>query len=179
MTEGDIHPVLKAGELMDKAKIPFCLMASTFLGIYRDKNPIGSIFEFAVLKKDITEEAKKRLKGVVEFAERTSDIGIGILDLKGIGKGNFEIHLVYFKNGYGFHNLTGSECLVWPEAIWRRKNWGKIKWGGREWNTPGNPEKYLEIYYGKDWKTPAGFGWHSAGNLHKLDDVKSGTVKFD
>ena len=178
----DLHPIERAKEILDKAKIPFCLMASTLLGIYRDGNPIGPIFEFAVLAKDM-EEGMERLEKIYPVeCKRKNEMGLAIVDLKGLQEhqnNNFEIHLVYFENGYSFHNLGGDQCLVWPKEIWEKQNWEKAKWNGKKWNIPGQVERYLAMYYGTNWREPQKFNWGNAPNLFVLRDVKAGNIYFD
>lgn len=176
----DLHRIIQAKKVMDEAKIPFCLMASTLLGIYRDGEPKGPIYEFAALASDITKTRIARLEKLwPQNSKRRSETGLAILDLSGLSENNnnFEVHLVYFKNGYGFHNLSSNECLVWPEYIWKKENWGKITWEGLEWNTPGDIENYLLQYYGKDWKTPQQFNWSHAPNKRFLIDLEA-NVEF-
>ena len=157
-------------------------MASTLLGVYRDGEPLGPIYEFAVLADDVT---PKRIEKLEKFhpttAKRRNEMGLGILDLGGISpnNNNFELHLVYFLKDYAFHNLSGDQCLVWPKEIWQKKNWKQIKWNGKLWNMPNQVERYLAMYYGLKWREPQPFGWGNAPNLFLLRDVKARNIYFD
>ena len=179
----DKHQIERAKEILDKAGIPFTLMASTLLGIYRDGSPIGPIYEVAILAKDLTPKRVEKFEAIYPIeCKRRVEMGLGIIDLKGLQEhqnNNFEIHLVYFVGDYGFHNLAGDQCLVWPKEIWQKENWGKTKWNGKTWNIPGQVERYLAMYYGTNWREPQKFNWGNAPNLFVLRDVKAGNIYFD
>jgi hypothetical protein len=169
--------IIQVRKILEKGNLPFSLMASTLLGIYRDGEPIGN-YEFALRARDVNAEKMEKLKDLVNYGIRTSDSGIAIIDLPGFSENNnnLELHLIYFKNDYAYHNLSGDDCLVWPRKIWEK--WDKINWRGLEWNTPSDVEKYLEIYYGKTWREPRSFSWHTAPNHFKLTEVKNNLIDF-
>lgn len=174
--------IIRAAAILDKAEVPFCLMASTLLGIYRDGEPLGPTYEFAVLAKDMTQRKLNRLDKLWPVnTKRRSELGLAIFDLEKLGpnESNFEIHLVYFKGKYAFHNLAGHDVLVWPKETWLKENWEKIKWHKRWWNTPMNTEPYLAMYYGLDWRTPQSFSWGGARNHFELEDIKEKRITFD
>ena len=170
------HPIEIAKQKLDSVGLPFALMASTLLGIYRDGDPIGGIFEFSVLASDMTEERIENLKKICDLKTRTSDIGIGIYDIAGLTNNNFELHPVYFKNGYAFNNLSGYECLAWPEEL--LKSYTELEWNHQKYRVPKETDRYLETYYGKDWKTPQPWNWQKASNYCTLQNIEEEKVVF-
>ena len=78
---------------------------------------------------------------------------------------------LWFKKGVCYQNPTGDDCIVWKPEDYPKKTWSTIKYLGREFKAPHNPEKWLEYYYGKSWRTPIAGSWWDNKNLRKLEDL--------
>ena len=167
----DIEKILlELKEILDEVGLPFFLIASTLLGIYRDGKPIGR-FEVGFLDKDYTEEVEEKLNKKIKIgypggerkdrAERYCQL---YWDISG---GHIEGHPVYFLGKYGYFNIDTFGALVWPRYMYEKLK--KIKWAGVWWNMPSDTEKYLELFYGEDWRTPQDWAWGEAPNLGKIE----------
>ena len=164
--------VEKAKEILDGIELPFVLFGSTLLGIYREDKPIGSILEFVILKDDLTDAKMEALKQCGYYhGWRNGNVGISIIDLEKLYDGMFELHIFRFTDKYAYLNLTSDEVLFYPKEMWLRENWGTLNWRGKDYHTPKNVEEYLELQYGKDWKTPQESSWGGSPSHAKLVNI--------
>lgn len=165
--------MLELKKIFDRVGLPFFLIASTLLGIYRDGKPIGML-EVGFLDKDYTKEVEEKLSKEItvsnsggereDRAERYCQ-----LYLDDISGEKVEGHPVYFLGDYGYFNITEFQVLAWPRYMYEKLK--KIKWAGVWWNIPGDVEKYLELFYGEGWKVPQKWAWGQALNLGKIEGV--------
>ena len=145
------------GDILDKAKIRWCLTASTLLGVYRDGFPIGGIQEIDYLVEDVTEENKETVGKMTSSGESEHTIWT-FKD----GEEKVEVQGVYFIGDVAYKNLVDNRTLIFP-----RECYGTFKtkeWHGKEWPIPEDTPKWLESYYG-DWQKPQSFNWNAAKNL--------------
>jgi len=162
--------LLDLKEKLDEVGLPFFLIASTLLGIYRDGEPLG-LLEVGFLDKDYTEEVEEKLKKRIKISDPGGDRKDRAekhcqLYLDGLGD-RIEGHPVYFLGKYGYFNITEFQVLVWPRYMYEKLK--KIKYAGEWWKMPSDTGKYLELFYGEDWRTPRGWAWGEAPNLGKIE----------
>lgn len=163
--------MLDLEKIMDNLKVPWCLTASTLLGVYRDNQPIGGIQEIDYLADFMTDDKYATVQKLPEYggySDGEKDLSkqtIWYFDKDGA---RIEVQAVYFVGDVAYKNLVGNDCLIYPKDCY-----GKFKtkvWQNTEWPIPEDTEKWLETYYG-DWKVKSDFNWNAAKNRKTLGDV--------
>lgn len=65
------------------------------------------------------------------------------------------------KKGHVYLSVIDNMVVEWPnKELYDKSNWSTIKYLDREFNVPGDPKKYLEMWYGNDWMTPLSCTWN-------------------
>jgi len=73
--------------------------------------------------------------------------------------------------------MEKKRYLIWPAYHFDKPD--TIKFFGRTWRIPNNVEKWFEIYYGKDWKTPKpGWCWETEA-LNVISNARRESFKKD
>lgn len=146
--------MIKTKELLDEIEIPFWLDCGTLLWMYRDGKPDETDTDLSIHEKDLY----KLLSNLHKFLEKgyvlhrvwTYKNYINEISFFYEGK-KIDIFVTYFKDNWGIHIANWPyEGLItkMPKEMYESHD----KLG--EWNIPSQVEKYLELYYTKDWKTP-------------------------
>lgn len=162
------------GGYLDKIKVPFVLVCGTLLGLVREKQLIAKDkdIDVAIWEEDLTEEALKGIKESEHFGHDTGgEYGRGQMNFEKDGI-HFDIFVIHKKGDKAFFNPGGDKCLVWDYNVLDKSKWKSFEYLGRKWNVPAKPLKFLDSYYGKNWRIPDdNWGWHGASNLMILKDI--------
>jgi hypothetical protein len=154
-----LNAMLKTKEVLDGLKIPFWLDCGTLLKMYRDKKPDMTDCDMAVSEKD----AHLLLGAVRVFLDNGFKFyNIWTHPLKGMTEltlclGTNKIDLfVKFEQGkwvYTISSCSGRHIVakqpkkyLYPLTVMNILD--------TEWTVPNDTEKYLEVYYGKNWRIP-------------------------
>jgi len=147
--------MLKAKQILDEIEVPFWLDCGTLLWMYRDGIPDEKDTDFAIHEKDLY----KLLGNLDRFLENgftlykiwTYKNYINEISFMYEGK-KVDIFITYFKRNWGIHIAN------WPyEGLTTkmpRKMYEELETLNDTWLVPSQTEKYLEMYYTKDWRTP-------------------------
>lgn len=176
--------LLEGTEKFEKLGIPYIITGGTLLGIYKDGDMLlhDNDIDIDVLEEDLgdRDELMKKLQdafGNVVFHNNYYTMQINV-DGQEIP---FDIFIVFHKGNKRFrwfNKLANSEyespCLVWPEKFYYKDEWQEIEFADRKFPVPPNVEKYLEIFFGKDWRQPkANWSWPgSAANCLEYKNIK-------
>ena len=156
--------LLKAKKMLDSLDIPFCISSGTLLGIIREGHLLAheKDVDLAVISTDLPfrkRYALKKLGGCI--GESTCQSGWGQISFA--FDINPSIHLdispVYFKGDIAFYNQQDDLCSIFPKKYFVKKNWVKVDYLLKKWNTPPEPEEFLKVIYGENWRTPV-FTWN-------------------
>jgi len=163
-------------EVLDKADVPFWIDFGTFLGFYRQK-------DFLKGDPDIDIGVKREDQDkVVAVASKLEKVGKVIARVDMAEKhylAGYEIKRDDFKIDIAFYFKCGDNYL-WPISQWPKvmvfskeyfNNLEEIEIKGLKFKIPHNPEKCLELHYGKDWRRP--FEEGEDYDLHKCPNVES------
>lgn len=163
-------------DYLKSIKVDYMLFASTLLGVVRGGRLIDRDMEIdvAMLGKDITPELLDKfgseglLKNTFQKALGNCEEKYGLIYLTSEArmfrdKGWMAISPMWLKGETCYSTIVGGDCMVLPKDVYYKKNWSTIKYLGRKFNVPPDPEKFLESFYGKDWKTPKN-DWHWRNN---------------
>mgnify|MGYP000978789779 CR=1 FL=1 len=145
---------------LDAAGIPWCLLAGTLLGIYRDGDilPYDKDMDLAIPAAIERRRVLECLSASGEFEYRQrfrhwSDdtYSMSFVHLKqGTTVDLFFLH----PDGEG-HFIAGVDHPAQPMLCRiRRFDFAPHDWRGTRWPIPCNPEQYLEEVYGADWRRP-------------------------
>jgi phosphorylcholine metabolism protein LicD len=160
-------------DVLDKARILFWVDFGTLLGFVREKDFIefDPDIDISTKREDqdkviaIVEELKK-LGKVVSRVE-TGEAGKHYLAGYEIWRDDLKIDLYFWckcKNKRLWAVSQWDKVLVFPEEYF--DNLEEIEIKGVKFKTPNNIEKYLELHYGKEWRTP-----DPTQDLHKTTTV--------
>lgn len=161
--------------VMDRLKIPFCLMDGTLLGAYRDQDFIKEDeddIDIGVLEKHYG-----RIPDVVQVLERKDFQKFKVFNvsgrLEGCGFRRGRVHLDIFSvhmqgnkafnlaRTWGRHRLPPVIAYVYPRYCFEK--FATIHFQGTCFNIPSQVEDFLSVRY-KDWKT-----WVARKNYDYLD----------
>ena len=145
--------LFKTKDIFDQCKMDFCLAYGTLLGAIREKDFIKCDFDV-----DIYVENEEELFRNLPFLESK-----GLRLIRAIPEEVYSFRLnkgcyidVYIFRKLGF-SFWGLYCYGLAETYAPKKYFKKkidIDFLGRTFKCPQNPEKLLEFWYGKTWRTP-------------------------
>ena len=79
---------------------------------------------------------------------------------------------LWFKKGKCYINVNANECIEWPKTkFYDKKTWSTVDYLGRKFNVPSDPEEWLEMWYGSDWRTPLACHWKDNKNYKRWEDL--------
>jgi hypothetical protein len=79
---------------------------------------------------------------------------------------------LWLKKGICFINVEESNCIIWPEPkYYDKKTWSTVEYLDRKFKVPSDPEAWLEMWYGSDWRTPKACHWRDNANCKKWEDL--------
>ena len=170
-----VEALLKGGDFLDEIGLDFMLAGGTLLGAIRGGELIrhDHDVDISVLIEDLTKEHVKQLTECNMFMAANhnchySDCHITLQ----FGGCHFDIFPLHKWNDVRLFNQAGDKCLVWPSHYCDKDKWEKVTVHGREWNTPKDPEKFLEVMYGKKWRIPdKEFQWEQGLNYKQYQDI--------
>lgn len=147
-------------QALDTLKIPFFLLAGTFLGIHRsgallpnDKDmDVG--LPWATPRLPLAEALKSF--GFIVPAEKRMREGRYGQWVFHVGHLATRISIdLFFAKREGEHIILGVDHQPMP-VRWKLRRFGlkPIEFNGQEFLAPDPPEQYLEDFYGPDWRTP-------------------------
>lgn len=140
--------LLDLSALLDSANIPFMLVFGTLLGAYRDHvlMPHDTDVDIAIMKSEMG-----RLDAVLTggaFKESGLTVMRRMLDLVSVSRDGEYVDI------YLFHP-DGQRYVA--SCYWVDRNTMderfEIEFLGRRFMTVRDPEQYLSLHYGPDWKT--------------------------
>jgi hypothetical protein len=77
------------------------------------------------------------------------------------------------KKGHVYLSVNENVVVEWTnKELYDKSNWKTIKYLDREFKVPGDPEKYLEMWYGADWRTPLACSWNDNKNVKKWEALQ-------
>ena len=170
-------------DYLKSLNVDYMLFASTLLGVVREGHLLDRDMEvdIAMLGKDINQElidkfgAEGYLKGVFRKEMDNCREKYGLIYLtnkKRREEGWMAMSPIWLKKGVCYTNLVHADCLVLPKQVYNKKNWSTIEYLGRKFKAPPDPEKFLEAFYGKDWKKPvSGWHWKQNKNYKQWEDL--------
>lgn len=176
MKDCDCETVLHNGLAILKALAPCWLSAGTLLGIYRDGGPMPDDDDLDLGAMTIGAERERSLStvmkcaGFVPWRRMTSNGKLMqrcFLHVK--ERCLFDIYF-FEREGDELVNYNYLGVLRKPAGLFDPM--GFHFWRDRPYPVPNDIERYLEVRYGKDWKTPKerppGSSWGQfAANLEK------------
>ncbi len=153
--------LLELKELMEEAKIPFCLMDGTCLGAYREKDFIkgdeGDI-DIAIPSKDYDRFLDILPKLIDKGFRKVKPHFIVNNQVEGCayerGLNHIDFERMNIKDGKAFNlarRSSGMVAYVYPSSCF--ETFDKIEFLGKTFNIPHNTEKFLSLRY-IDWKKP-------------------------
>lgn len=169
--------LFKGAEFMEAAEIPFMLGFGVLLNIIRDgKITTENDVDLMCLIEDLDIESENQSKQTISryclgsfchFDIKYKD-EVGPLDI-------FPLHKM---GNIRYICMEKKRNLIWP--AYHFDNPDTIKFFGRTWRIPSNPEKWFEIYYGKDWRTPKpDWSWETEAHNMISNAVKEPFKKDD
>lgn len=162
-------------KVMNESGIDFWIEGGTLLGALRDKKLIPWDHDLDFGMKYTTEEQMKRLirklrrhfyVSVRSFPKTSKIWQLGKYRvLKIFPRKNFIFKedlcldlFVYYEGKLPDSNEVVYKYVVWDRNAYHRKefldNIESIEFYGGEVPVPGNPEKFIEVKYGENWRTP-------------------------
>lgn len=150
--------------VMDRLKIPFCLMDGILLGAYRDKDFVRGDeddIDIGVLEKYYQHipkvvQALKKI-GFQKFKVFNMNKRLEGCSLKR-GRAHLDIFSIHIQGNkafnlarsWGRHRLPPVIAYVYPRHCFEK--FGTIEFQGARFNMPSQVEDFLSVRY-KDWKT--------------------------
>lgn len=186
----NLNKTLELGcSVLEEMNIPYILTGGTLLGIYRDKTLMAHDFDVDVdvLIEDVSSDFLDRFKKTVGLESSACDVTFNdnyytaryVQEQEQIP---FDVFLMFKMGNKRYRhffeipkdNPANERCLIWPERFYDKEKWTTIEYLGRKYPIPHDTEEYLEIFFGKDWKTPAKkWTWSAcASNCHIFGDYK-------
>ena len=145
---------------LDAAAIPWCLLAGTLLGIYRDGNilPYDKDMDLAIPAEIERDRVIRALSHCGEFELRhrfrwrpDDTYSMSFVHVK-LG---VTIDLFFLHPDGERHFITGVDHPAQPMLCRiRRFDFAQHRWRGTSWPIPSAPERYLEDVYGTRWQEP-------------------------
>jgi Flp pilus assembly protein TadD len=152
--------LLATADALDRAGLPFHLIAGTLLALHRDGAPFprdkdidlgmaagidrdaveaALADEFAPMVRPQSQHAADSREWVMGFAHTATGIGVDLMFVQARGD------RVRFQLGWPDH----LACEVPAYGL------ETLSWRGRDWSVPSPPELYLSALYGPDWNGEA------------------------
>ena len=170
-----IKALFAGGEFLENIGLDYILVGGTLLGAIREKQLIehDCDIDIAVLAEDITHEKYSALQeGGNSFTTNKScnyehcHISLIFHTIR------FDIFPLNRKKDQRMFNAINNECLIWPEDLFIKKDWETVNMYERDWNTPKDPERFLQLMYGENWRIPdKNFTWQNALNYIKYEKI--------
>lgn len=146
-------------------KVPFCLMDGTLLGACREKDFIKGDekdIDTAILDYHYDVFVAQLLPKLREIG--FNDIRIYSVDgtVEGVamfrGNNHIDVMRIHIKNDYAYNLAKSFGRFRQPHIAFKYpvecfREFDEIEFLGATYNTPHDPERYLEVRYA-DWKTP-------------------------
>lgn len=157
--------LLNFADILDLSGIPFFLIQGTALGAYRDRGftPTEQDIDIGVLFEDFSQDKLMNLFStllVFDYEIQTFHSPFTRTRLLTAKKYGCRIDIAAYMKWEGKRFATRAkdnrnlpefsivhDASMFEECIW-------IKMFGRIFNVPYPIEEYLELTYGKDWRTP-------------------------
>lgn len=157
----------EAKQKLDDLQIPFCLFLGTALGAYRDGTFCPGDeddVDIAVMDTyyDRIPDIKEAFKDWTLYHHLVAKDGLcQELSFKKTQMGGFSKVDIFFiseidgKLAWRFYMGAGErETITKYLPKEHFKHFDKVNFFGTEYSLPGNIEKYLELNYGANWRTP-------------------------
>lgn len=177
LTQRNLPTLITVKKQLETLGLKPILIASTLLGIYRDKQLLG-MPELAYLYEDWKDEYLGRWREIaghpIGISKNDSLEPNCIFNTEEDGV-YVEIHCIYRYGNKAYVNLTTDNCLVWPRRHF--DNLQEIEFADEKWYAPSDIENYLKRQYG-DWRTPQTSSWYNAPNRRRLRIDKKGRKYF-
>jgi len=154
------------------------VFASSLLGIVREGHLLPNDVEIDVcvhgddLNEELMEDFKTEglYKGTYPCKEKYGEIYLTPESTMKTEKGWLAISSLWLKKGVCYINIESNECIVWPDSkYYDKKTWSTVEYLGRKLPVPSDPEAWLEMWYGKDWKTPLACHWKDNKNRKRWE----------
>ena len=154
--------------------LDYMIFASTLLGIIREGKMLPNDLEIdiCVIGDDLTDEMIQTLKGSEKYFRSSScKEKIGETYFHGLGNEWIGMNPIWLKKDIAYINMINSECITMDKKYHDKENWGTLEYLNRKFNCPQNPEKWLEEWYGTDWKTPKKCSWGDNTNRIQWEKI--------
>lgn len=155
-------------DYLGKLKVDYMIFASSLLRIIREGKLLEAepSIDICVHGNDIGErildkfKKEKYWRGKEVCKKKYGEMYLSRVPVLQQPCGHMAITPLWKERGIVYQNPVNDECIVWAEPkYYDKKTWSTIKYLGRKFKVPSNPEKWLEMWYGKDWKTPLACSW--------------------
>lgn len=182
--------LLNFADILDSSGIPFFLIQGTALGAYRDQGftPTEQDIDIGVLFEDFTQDKSADLIGTLlgfDYEIKTSRLPFTRTRLLTAKKSGCRVDVAaYMKWGdKRFATRTQDnrhlpelsivhDASMFEECVW-------VRVFGRTFRIPDPIEEYLELTYGKDWKTPSEKHALMESSVCIRDFVKDNNIPLD
>lgn len=160
-------------------KVDYMIFASSLLRIVRE----GKLFDgdpeidICVLGDDLNDKLIDIFKvdghwlGMYPCKEKYGEMYLSNQPTLKAEYGWMAISPLWLKKGICYININENECITIEPKYYAKKTWSTIEYLGRKFKVPSNPEKWLEMWYGSDWKTPKPCHWRDNKNYKKWEDL--------
>ena len=155
----------------------YMVFASTLLGIVREGKIMDhdNEIDVCVIGDDLTDEKMERLRASGYYLSdyRANErIGETYFSKDGSMQGSWvAISPIWKKGETCFINMTLDDCITLPPDCYDKRTWDTVEYIGRQFKCPHDREKWLERWYGSDWKTPKPCHWTDNVNRRKWGDI--------
>ncbi len=147
--------------ILEESEINFSLVFGTLLGAIREHSFISHDYDIDIM---VFDEEK-----LVKYIPMMYDKGLRLCRvirnrLYSFQMEGFYIDIYIVKNA---PSIMGLWCyMIGGYTIWKSylKEFEEIDFLGERFNVPKNPEKIVEFWYGKQWRTPIP-GYHGRGDV--------------
>lgn len=157
--------LLEAAGLLDALEVPFFLMQGTALGAYRDHGftPTELDIDFGFLQENFSHRAREIVLAFASngFTIHLIDAPFSKIRTIVAAKEGAKIDMVSFmlwKDRRFASSPVDPVNVLRPYSIVHARQmletYEPIELFGRTFNAPSPIEKYLELEYGPDWRTP-------------------------
>lgn len=180
MTEQE-KTLLFFDDYFKKRKVDYMIFASSLLRIIREGKlePLDAEIDICVHGTDLTDKlVEDKFKadgywlGGYPCQEEYGEMYLSNQKTLRPEYGWIALSPLWLKKGKCYVNINQDDCIEWTNTkFYPKETWSTIKYLGRKFKAPSDPEAWLEMWYGVDWKIPLACHWKDNKNFKKWKDL--------